>query len=761
MDDLPISELSSLPLETLIDLAKEIKHKTYSNYITYSPKAFFPLTQLCRDKCGYCTFAKAPKFLKSPYMQLQEVMDLASKATNLGCSEALFTLGEKPEDRYKSAKTWLKDNGYSSTIDYLYHAAKVVLENSDLLPHLNPGTLSFDELTQLKQVSASQGMMLETVEILQCHKNCPDKIPDKRIDTLISAGKAKVPFTTGLLVGIGESQKSRIESLLKIKEIHLQFGHIQEVIIQNFLPKQKTLMANYPKCDPIEFLHTIALARIILPPDIHLQAPPNLFEDVIALTEAGVDDLGGISPVTIDYVNPEKAWPNIETLKATLEKNGLILIPRLAVYPEFIFNKDGEFLAENVKAKVLKACDSLGYKREDLWSPGGSEINPSKEIIYLSLPNSKIKNSEINQIIEKSESSQDLTQQDIIRLFKAQSHEIGLICEYADELRRAIVGPNVTYVFNRNINYTNICTFKCRFCAFSKGPLSLNLRGEPYLLSIEQIIHKAKEAYELGATEVCLQGGIHPTFDGNYYLTVIKAIKEEIPELHIHAFSALEIYEGARRVKMPLEDYLFLLKQAGLKSLPGTAAEILDDKIRKIICPDKITTSQWLEVHETAHKVGLKSNVTIMFGSVESVDSWANHLIVTRDLAKKTNGFTEFVPLPFVHMGSPIYTMGKARKGPTFKEVLLMHAIGRIVYKDTIKNIQASWVKIGKKGLEILLQAGVNDLGGTLIEENISRAAGSNHGQAFSLQDFQEVISNLHDRKLCQRTTLYQLLEHN
>lgn len=760
-NDIAISDLTNATLDELMREAQKKRNEKYLNYITYSPKAFFPLTQLCRDKCGYCTFAKAPKFLNKPFMEPAEILELAKMAEGLNCGEALFTLGEKPEYRYKTAQKWLKAHGFNSTIDYLTYTADIVTTETSLLAHLNPGTLSIQELLKLKTVSVSQGMMLETVEDLNCHKNCPDKVPLKRIKTLINAGKAKVPFTTGILVGIGESAESRIKSLLVIAKIHERYGHIQEVIIQNFLPKEKTLMANHPPCDPEEFLKTIAIARLILPEDIHLQAPPNLFEDVLALTEAGIDDLGGISPLTIDYVNPEKAWPNVESLKKILKTKGLMLLARLAVYPEFIYNKDSDFIAENLRSKVLKMSDSLGLKRQDNWSPG-SNFEPKSPLKINLLKNQNETDelkSDIKSILNKSENNEELSEKDIIRLFKARDSEINLICEYADQLRQQIVGPVVTYVFNRNINYTNICTFKCRFCAFSKGPLSLNLRGDPYLLSIDEIRKKALEAYKMGATELCLQGGIHPKFDGNYYLNVVKAIKEEVPDIHIHAFSALEIYQGAMRLGVDLRDYLLELKKAGLKSLPGTAAEILDDKVRKILCPDKITTSQWLEVHETAHSVGLKSNVTIMFGSVEYIDSWAKHLILTRDLAKKTHGFTEFVPLPFVHMGSPVFIMGKTRRGPTFEEVILMHAIGRIVYKDTIKNIQASWVKLGRGGLKVLLKAGVNDLGGTLIEENISRAAGASHGQFFQRSDFQELLDGMPDRYLAQRSTLYEILE--
>ncbi len=745
-------ELLKLPLNLLQEKASQIRDEFYLNKITFSPKVFIPLTELCRDKCGYCTFAKPPAKLDSPYLDESQVLEIAKLGEDSGCLEALFTLGEKPELRYPVARTWLKDRGFTSTIEYLYHCSQLVSEKTSLLCHLNPGALSLEELMRLRQASLSQGMMLESVqEDLVCHFGSPDKTPQRRIETLISAGQLDIPFTTGILVGIGESVESIVKSLVVISQIHNSFGHIQEVIVQNFLPKSGTKMHKSSPCDPTEHQKAIALARIILPAEISVQAPPNLVDSVEILIRSGINDLGGISPVTIDHVNPEKPWPNVAVLGEQLNELGFELIPRLTVYPKFIMDKD-RFVDKTFHAKLIATTDSSNLARNSNWCPG-SDLTPP-DLTKTSIIKTR---TQIDEILEGVEQQQELSLQQIEILFNARGSEVVKIMNYADLMRQNLVGDEITFVKNRNINYTNICTFKCRFCAFSKGPLSLNLRGDPYLLDLDELAKRAREAYEMGATEVCLQGGIHPNFDGSYYLDVLNSIHNEVPQLHIHAFSALEVFEGARRSDTDLKTYLTMLKDAGLKSLPGTAAEILDDDIRKILCPDKINTEQWLEVHETAHRIGLTSNVTIMFGAIETYRSWAKHLLLTKQLAHKTKGFLEFVPLPFVHMASPIFLKGLSRKGPTFRETILMHSIGRIVYGTDIVNIQTSWVKLGTVGIIQALRAGCNDIGGTLIDENISRAAGANHGQKMDEDEFKAIADQL-GRSLVQRNTKYQKL---
>lgn len=748
--------------------------------MTYSPKVFIPLTSLCRDRCGYCTFAKAPHRVPEPYLSLEQVVEVARQGAEAGCHEALFTMGEYPEDRYPQARQWLEDHGYADTIDYLVHAAQAVIDNTGLLPHANAGALSREDLAKLRTVSPSQGMMIESLNPdLSAHRGAPDKDPERRLATLNWAGELAIPFTTGILIGIGESREDRVIALQAIAQSHEKYGHVQEVIVQNFVPKADTEMRHWPACSTEDLVETLRIAREILPAGIHLQAPPNLTADIAALLESGIDDFGGISPVTSDFVNPEMPWPSIESLREATELAGGSLVPRLTVYPEFVRNLE-RWIDPALHFAVMDRSDANGFARDD---PGavfpekyadavnvgtgaeviqvgrrstawysGADIHPS---VIVGDTGPTAASPEIAEILNGVRAGSVIDEPQITQLFKARGNDVHAIAQLADTLRHETVGDVVTFVRNRNINYTNVCTFKCTFCGFSKGPLSLNLRGNPYLLSDQEIVDRVLEAQDLGATEVCLQGGIHPSFDGEYYVDVAKLVSEAAPNIHIHGFTALEVLEGSRRLGEPLVDYLMRLKDAGLKSLPGTAAEILSDDIRAQICPDKINSEEWLNVHETAHSIGLRSNVTIMFGSIESPEHWAKHIVLTRSVQQRTGGFTEFVPLPFVHMAAPIYLKRKSRRGPTWRETVLMHAVGRIAYHGFIDNIQASWVKLGPAGARQLLLAGVNDLGGTLMDENISRAAGASHGQGISDTQFAQVVEPL-GRTLVQRTTLYQ-----
>ncbi|MEI8105749.1 MAG: 5-amino-6-(D-ribitylamino)uracil--L-tyrosine 4-hydroxyphenyl transferase CofH [Actinomycetes bacterium] len=705
--------------------------------VTYSPKVFIPLTKLCRDVCHYCTFAHPPRRGERAFMTLDEVLEVARAGERAGCREALFTLGDKPELRYAAARAELADLGYATTIEYLAAAARAVVKETSLLPHLNPGVLTAADLALLRPVAASMGLMIETTATRLSerggpHFGSPDKLPAARLETLRLAGDASVPFTTGILIGIGETRAERLDAL---QAIAAAGPHVQEVIVQNFRAKAGTQMADAPEPPLEELLWTLAVARLVLPADVALQAPPNLTEDFAVLLDAGIDDFGGVSPVTIDHVNPEAPWPEIELLRAACTSRGLELAPRLTVYPRYL---TPEWIDADLLPAVLRAADSTGLAREDRWSPGETGALPFV-VARDTLP---------------IDTRGELGEREIERLFRARGEERQRVFAAADRLRREVNGDEVTYVVTRNIQYTNVCYFRCGFCAFSKGKLAANLRGNPYLVPHEEIVRRVEEAWERGATEVCLQGGIHPAFDGDYYASVVRAIKDAVPEMHVHAFSALEIWQGAATLGVPLRDYLARLRDEGLASLPGTAAEVLDDEVRAVICPDKITTAQWLEVHRTAHELGLRSNNTIMFGHVDGPRNWARHLVAVRDLQRVTGGFTEFVPLPFVHMEAPIYLKGRARPGPTFAEVLLMHAVGRLALHGAIDNIQVSWVKLGPDGVAEALRAGVNDLGGTLMNESISRAAGSGWGQEMAAEQMEAMIRAA-GRVPRQRTTLY------
>jgi len=759
------AEILAAPLDVLMAEAAAVRDRLFGSRVTYSPKVFIPFTRLCRDRCGYCTFARSPAAVDTAYLGEDEVLAIARAGAEHGCTEALFTLGERPEDRYPAARRWLEDAGYASTVDALAAACGLVLAETGLLPHANAGALGTEDLRRLRRVTASQGMMLESLAPdLECHRGCPDKAPGRRLATLEAAGRLAIPFTTGLLVGIGDSRADRLRALEAVADSARRHGHVQEVIIQNFRPKPATGMRHAARCPDDEHLWTLAVARLVLPPTVHLQAPPNLSEDFGRLLDAGIDDWGGISPVTADHVNPERPWPAIERLRRVTEAAGFELAPRLAVYPEYA-DRAG-WLDPGVRSHVLRASDAEGLARDDGWTAGAErpppELLPPFAVERLSptpsptpspVPDTRAA-SAVADVLAGIATGEAAGLDELVTLFSARGREVAAVADAADALRRAAVGDTVTWVANRNINYTNVCTFRCRFCAFSKGPLSLNLRGAPYLLGIDEIQYRVTEAVERGATEVCLQGGIHPSFDGDYYVEVCRAVKDVAPRIHVHGFTALEVTEGARRLGEPLARYLGRLKAAGLASLPGTAAEILDDEVRAVLCPDKVDTEEWLEAHRTAHRVGLRSNITIMFGSVERPRHWARHLVRTRALQHETGGFTEFVPLPFVHMAAPLYLEGRARRGPTFREVLLMHAVGRIAYAGAVPNVQASWVKLGVAGARQVLRAGANDLGGTLMDENISRAAGATHGQAMDAAAFAGVVAPL-GRPLEQRTTLY------
>jgi FO synthase len=591
-------------------------------------------------------------------------------------------------------------------------------------------------------VSASMGLMLETAsERLSAkggpHYGSPDKIPARRLETIALAGELAVPFTTGILIGIGETRGERLAALEAIRALHERYGHVQEVIIQNFRAKPATKMAAAPEPSLQEHLWTIRAAREVLGRKMKIQAPPNLaYEDFPKLLEAGIDDWGGVSPVTIDHVNPEAPWPEIVRLREATEAAGAELVARLPIYPEYVADLE-RWADPRVASEILRHADADGLARDDPWAAGATTPAPR-------LPSGR----------PPLQLDGELDEDAITSLFSARGRDLAAVLATADELRRETSGDTVSYVVTRNINYTNVCYFRCGFCAFSKGRLAANLRGAPYLVPLEEIVRRCREAWDRGAVEVCLQGGIHPGFTGEYYLDVVRAIKSELPELHVHAFSALEVWQGAATLGLPLEEYLGLLKAEGLASLPGTAAEILDDQVRRVICPDKVTTEQWVEVHDAAHRIGLRSTTTIMYGSVESPRSWARHLVRLREQQQRTGGFTEFVPLPFVHMEAPIYLQGRARPGPTFREAVLMHALSRLALHPWITNIQASWVKLGIDGAQACLRAGANDLGGTLMNESISRAAGASHGQEMPPERMEAAIRAI-GREPRQRTTLY------
>jgi FO synthase len=746
--------LEQAPLAELIDAAGRRRDEGHGRHLSYSRKVFVPLTHLCRDVCHYCTFAERPRAGRSAYLSRNEVLAIARAGAAAGCTEALFTLGDKPELRYRAARDALDALGHETTIDYLQAMCTLVLRETGLLPHANPGVMSRSEMAGLRTVSASQGVMLESLSARLCepggvHYGSPDKRPETRLQTLRLAGELRVPFTTGILIGIGEMRAERLEALFAIRDLHLRFGHVQEVIVQNFRAKPGTKLAGAAEPDLDDLLWSIAAARLILGPTMNIQAPPNLTPGVYPrLIAAGINDWGGISPVTPDHVNPEAPWPAIAELAERTAIANKLLVHRLPVYPSYV-RDSATWSAPEIAKQVRRLSDAEGLARDDDWAPG-TKVPPRAPAIHARSVDPAIEN-----IIERALAGDRLDAPEIVCLFAARDADYRRVVTAADELRRATSGDIVRYVVNRNINYTNICYYRCQFCAFSKGKTHNALRGAPYDLALEEIVRRATEAWERGATEVCLQGGIHPEYTGETYLGICRAIKAAVPQMHIHAFSPLEVTQGATTLGLTIRSFLAQLKAAGLSTLPGTAAEILDDEVRAAICADKVNTAEWLEVVRTAHSLGLRTTSTIMYGHIEHPISWARHLTALRDLQMETGGFTEFVPLPFVHMEAPMYLQGAARRGPTFREAVLMHAVARLALHPHITNIQTSWVKMGPQGAAACLKAGANDFGGTLMNESISRAAGTEHGQEFPPQAMEELIRAL-GRVPEQRSTLYR-----
>lgn len=780
-------------LEELLTLASSVRDVANDGVITFSKKVFIPLSRLCRDRCHYCTFATVPHRLPAAFLDRDEVLEIARQGAALGCKEALFTLGDRPEDRWPQAAEWLSERGYESTLDYLRSVAIAVLEETGLLPHLNPGVMSWADLQRLRPVAPSMGMMLETTATRLWeskdgpHYGSPDKEPAVRLRVLEDAGRVGVPFTTGILIGIGETPAERVESLFAVRRVHRQYGHIQEVIIQNFRAKPDTAMRAVPDASVIDLAATTAVARLLLGPGMRIQAPPNLIDGSFELlVRAGIDDWGGVSPLTPDHVNPERPWPFLDDLAKATADAGFELRERLTVYPSYVVGAERWIdprLMPHVSA--LAAPDGIAvaeapvvgrpWQEPDSVVPSGrtslhadidtvgrsADRRGDFDTVYgdwsvLSAPVALPVSGDVAEglRIARSDPAALLHNEEAaLALFSADGQALDELCRIADEVRSDVVGDDVTYVVNRNINFSNVCYVGCRFCAFAQRERD----ADAYRLTVEQVADRAVEAWEAGATEVCLQGGIDPKLPVSTYADIVRAIKARLPEMHVHAFSPMEIVTASAKAGVSIHDWLAQLKEAGLDTIPGTAAEILDDDVRWILTKGKLPASAWIEVVETAHRLGIRSSSTMMYGHVDNPRHWLGHLRVLAQTQDRTGGFTEFVALPFVHTNSPIYLAGVARPGPTWQENRAVHAMARLLLHGRIPNIQCSWVKLGDDGTVAMLQGGCNDLGGTLMEETISRMAGSSHGSARTVTQL-HTIAAAAGRRARQRTTSYSLL---
>jgi len=750
--------------------------------VTYSRKVFIPLTRLCRDRCHYCTFATVPHRLPAPYLSMEEVLDIARQGAALGCKEALFTLGDRPEERWPAAREWLEAAGYDDTLSYVRACAIAVLEQTGLLPHLNPGVMSWVELQRLKPVAPSMGMMLETMAEIPAHVGSPDKDPAVRLQVLEDAGRHAIPFTTGLLVGIGESVRDRAETVFAIRAAHRRHGHVQEVIVQNFRAKDDTAMRSTPDASLEEYLAAIAVTRIVMGPRTPVQAPPNLVDlaETTALLAAGVDDFGGVSPLTPDHVNPERPWPDIDVLAAVTADNGFALRERLTAHPPYLREPwldprlTGHVAAlagpDGLAADVLPVGRPWQEPDGGLVSIGRTDLHTTIDLtgrtddrrsdfdeVYgawsaLQVPKQlpRLDHDVTAALKVAQDDPAALTYAQALALITADGTDLEAVCRLADDVRRDTVGDDVTYVVNRNINFTNVCYTGCRFCAFAQRRTD----ADAYSLSLDEVTERAAEAWDVGASEVCMQGGIDPALPGTAYLDLARAVKRGAPGLHLHAFSPMEVVNGAARMAVSIEEFLVAARDAGVDSLPGTAAEILDDDVRWVLTKGKLPTAQWVEVVTTAHRLGIPTTSTMMYGHVDQPHHWVAHLRLLRDLQGETGGFTEFVPLPFVHTSAPIYLAGIARPGPTVRDNRAVHAVARLLLHGRIDHIQCSWVKLGPDQCGQVLAGGVDDLGGTLMEETISRMAGSAYGSRKSVDELEAMVRAA-GRTPRQRTTTY------
>ena len=768
--------------------------------ITYSRKVFIPVTHLCRDTCHYCTFVTVPGKLRAHgagmYLEPDEILDIARRGAELGCKEALFTLGDRPEDRWPEAGQWLSERGYDSTLSYVRAMAIRVLEETGLLPHLNPGVMSWSEMSRLKPVAPSMGMMLETTSrrLFEtkglAHYGSPDKDPAVRLRTLTDAGRLSIPFTTGLLVGIGETLTERAETLHAIRKSHKEFGHVQEVIVQNFRAKENTAMAAVPDAGIDDYLATVAVARLVLGPGMRIQAPPNLVsrDECLALVGAGVDDWGGVSPLTPDHVNPERPWPALDELADITAEAGYELVQRLTAQPRYV-QAGAAWIDPRVRGHVMALADpATGLARDvnpaglpwqepdDVASAGRVDLNAAidtegratevRSDLDSAFGDWESIRAHVHELAARAPERIDTdvlvalraaerdpagcTDSEYLALATADGPALEAVAALADSLRRDAVGDDVTFVVNRNINFTNICYTGCRFCAFAqrKGD------ADAYSLSTDEVAERAWEAHVEGATEVCMQGGIDPELPVTGYADLVRAVKARVPSMHVHAFSPMEIANGATKSGLSVREWLISLREAGLDTIPGTAAEILDDEVRWVLTKGKLPASEWIDIVTTAHEVGLRSSSTMMYGHVDSPRHWVAHLNVLRGIQDRTGGFTEFVPLPFVHQSSPLYLAGAARPGPTHRDNRAVHALARIMLHGSVSQIQTSWVKLGVGRTQVMLTGGANDLGGTLMEETISRMAGSEYGSAKTVEELIAIAEGI-GRPARQRTTTY------
>ncbi|WP_409047584.1 7,8-didemethyl-8-hydroxy-5-deazariboflavin synthase CofG [Microbacterium sp. HA-8] len=708
--------------------------------LTYSRKVFLPVTTLCRDRCHYCVFVDTPGQLlrahKPLYMSAEQVLTVARRGAALGCKEALFTLGDRPEQRWPEARTWLDAHGYASTLDYVAAMARLVRRETGLLPHLNPGVMTLDELRALRPTAPSMGMMLETTsrrlfeEPGQVHFGSPDKDPDVRLRVIDDAGTARVPFTTGILVGIGETLRDRAESLIAIRDAHERHGHVQEVIVQNFRAKPRTAMQGAPDADLREYAAAIAVARLVLGPDMRIQVPPNLSDpaEFELLVRAGADDWGGVSPLTADHVNPERPWPHLDDLTARTADLGFVLRERLTAHPEYIRDAALWLDPEIIPATLALADPDSGLAAEDApastatrRAPRAGRGDPASRTADL--------------VSRAADDPAALDDAEWVALLEATGTALDALAETADQLRRFTAGEAVSIVDNRNVSSS----------AYRARPA-----GEPDTFDLRDLTGIVRDARDLGVSELCVQGLVDPREAPDAALEIARTIRDAGPGIHLHAFRPADIDDLARRTGMGLDDALAAMREAGVHTVPGTGVKILSERVRPLVAPDDLATPRWVEVITAAHRAGFRSTSVLFYGHVETAAERVAHLRRLMAIQTETGGFTEIVPIPL-----PGHGVALVPGRPAIDEHRAMFAVARLMLSGTIPHVQVPWPRLDDNTVQTLLRSGADDLGGTLRDGRVLPRVGVEYGREMTLERAARISGGLF-RPLRVRTTDYR-----
>lgn len=747
-------------LDALLDAAGRVRDaglaaRGRAGVVTYSRKVFVPVTHLCRDRCHYCVFVDTPGGLArrgiAPYMEADEVVALAAQGAALGCREALFTLGDRPEDRWPAAREWLDARGYASTVEYLHHLGTRVLAETGLLPHMNPGVMTWGELQRLRPVSPSMGMMLETTSRDlwavrgNVHYGSPDKDPAVRLRVLADAGRSRVPFSTGLLLGIGETYADRVQTVLAIRDVHARFGHVQETIVQNFRAKPRTAMQGAPDLGTQEYVAAVAVTRLLLGPDAVVQAPPNLTDagELALLLRAGVDDWGGVSPLTPDHVNPERPWPHLDDLARLTAASGFTLRQRLTVHAPYVHDRE-RWLDPALHAHVAAHADPAGLADEQApvrglpWRPvvlagtaadGTGTGGPAVLV------------DDVRRALARAEDDPaGLTDAQYATLLGADGADLEALTVLADAVRADVVGAELTYVVNRNLDATL-------------------WRGDgderPDALGPAEVAALVDEAWSLGATEICAQGAVPASAGPEGYLDLARAVKAARPGVHLHAFRPAEVDDGARRTGTTRAAYAAALRDAGVDTVPGTGARILDDTLRAVLSDgQEVSVADWLDLVAAAHRAGLRSTSTLVYGHLEGPEHVVRHLRLLAALQDATGGFTELIPMPFVPGDAPPHVARLTRGGPSPRETRAVHAVARLALHGRVDHVQAAWPKLGVDGALAVLAGGADDLGGVLLDGTLRPDAGPEQGLQLTEADVARVAATL-GRRVRRRSTTY------